>query len=68
VVLYLDFLLDLGFASEIILSVKVKVFRGGFSLWLGDNIAILSMVKQAHLLFLTDYGPTLESNILSTRR
>jgi hypothetical protein len=26
-------------------SVKVKVLRGGFGLWLGDNIAILSMVK-----------------------
>jgi hypothetical protein len=29
------------------------VLGGGFSLWLGDNISILSMVKQAHLLFLT---------------
>jgi hypothetical protein len=34
-------------------SVKVKVLGGGFGLWLGDNIAILSMVKRAHLLFLT---------------
>jgi hypothetical protein len=57
VVRYLDWLLDLGFASEIILSVKVKVFEGDFGLWLGDNIAILSMVKQEHLLFLTGYGP-----------
>jgi hypothetical protein len=24
---------------------------GGFDLWLDDNIAILSMVKRAHLLF-----------------
>jgi hypothetical protein len=29
------------------------VLGGGFNLWLGDNIAILSMVKQANLLFLT---------------
>jgi hypothetical protein len=36
-------------------SVKVKVLEGGFGLWLGDNIAILFMVKQAHLLFLTKY-------------
>jgi hypothetical protein len=34
-------------------SVKVKVLGGGFNLWLGDNISILSMVKRAHLLFLT---------------
>jgi hypothetical protein len=27
------------------------VLRGGFGLCLGDNIAILSMVKRAHLLF-----------------
>jgi hypothetical protein len=53
VVRYLDWLLDLGFASGIILSVKVKVLGGGFDLWLGDNIGILSMVKRAHLLFLT---------------
>jgi hypothetical protein len=53
VVRYLDWLLDLGFALGIILSVKVKVLGGGFDLWLGDNIAILSMVKRAHLLFLT---------------
>jgi hypothetical protein len=26
------------------------VLRGGFGLWLGDNIVILSMVKGAHLL------------------
>jgi hypothetical protein len=52
VVHYLDWLLYLGFASGIILSVKVKVLGGGFGLWLGDNIAILSMVKRAHLLFL----------------
>jgi hypothetical protein len=32
-------------------SVKVKVLRGDFSLWLGDNIAILSMVKRAHPLY-----------------
>jgi hypothetical protein len=51
VVRYLDWLLDLGFASKIILSVKVKVLRGGFGLWLGDNISILSVVKRAHLLF-----------------
>ena len=65
---YLDFLLDLGFASRIILSVKVKVLGGGFGLWLGDNIAILSMVKRAHLLFLTGYGPTLSSDSLTTGR
>jgi hypothetical protein len=51
VVRYLDWLLDLGFASEIILSIKVKVLGDGFGLWLGDNIVILSMVKRAHLLF-----------------
>jgi hypothetical protein len=28
-------------------SLKVKVLGGGFNLWLGDNILILSMVKQA---------------------
>jgi hypothetical protein len=37
-------------------SVKVKVLGGGFGLWLGDDIAILSMVKRAHLLFLTRYA------------
>ena len=42
---YLDWLLDLGFALRIILSIKVKVLGGGFGLWLGDNISILSMVK-----------------------
>jgi hypothetical protein len=26
-------------------SVKVKVLEGGFGLWLGDNIAILSIIK-----------------------
>jgi hypothetical protein len=39
-------------ATGIILSVKVKVLKGGFCgmcLWLGDNIAILSMEKRAHL-------------------
>jgi hypothetical protein len=51
VVRYLDWILDLGFASGIILSVKVKVLRGSFDLWLGDNIPMFSMVKQAHLLF-----------------
>jgi hypothetical protein len=65
---YLDWLLDLGFASGIILSVKVKVFGGGFGLWLGDNIAIFSMVKRAHLLFLTGYGPTLSSDNLTAGR
>jgi hypothetical protein len=49
VVCYLDWLLDLGFDSKIILSVKVKVLGGGFGLWLGDNIAIFSMIKRAHL-------------------
>jgi hypothetical protein len=47
---YLDWLLDLGLSSKIILSIKVKVLGGGFGLWLGDNIAILSMVKREHLL------------------
>jgi hypothetical protein len=32
-------------------SVKVKVIEGVLGLWFGDNIAILSMVKRAHLLF-----------------
>jgi hypothetical protein len=68
VVRYLDWLLDLGFSSIIILSVKVKVLGGGFDLWLGENIAILSMVKLAHLLFLTGYGHTLSSDSLTARR
>ena len=42
---YLDWLLDIGSASRIILSVKVNVLEGGFGLLLGDNIAILSIVK-----------------------
>jgi hypothetical protein len=67
-VCYLDWLLDLGFASRIILSVKVNVLGGGFGLWLGDNIAILSMVKRAHLLFLTGYGHTLSSDSLTAGR
>jgi hypothetical protein len=37
-----------------LISIKVKVLTGGFELLLGDNIAILSMVKQAHLLSLTN--------------
>jgi hypothetical protein len=31
------------------------VFGGGFGLWLGDNIAILSMVKRAHPLLSNNY-------------
>jgi hypothetical protein len=50
-VCYIDWILVLGFASRIIISVKVKVLGGGFGLWLGDNIAILSMVKRACLFF-----------------
>jgi hypothetical protein len=38
--------------------VKVKVLGGGFGLWLGDNVAILFMVKRAHLLFLTPANPS----------
>jgi hypothetical protein len=68
VVRYLDWLLDLGFASRIILSVKVNMLKGGFGLWLDDNIDILSMVKLTHLLFLTGYGPTLSSNSLIVGR
>jgi hypothetical protein len=41
------------FSSRNHSSVKVKVLGGGFGLWLGDNIAILSILKRAHLLFLT---------------
>jgi hypothetical protein len=70
VVRYLDWILDLGFASRIILSVKVKVLGGGFGLWLGDNISILSMVKRAHLLFLTvamiEYPPNTDIGEEST--
>ena len=55
-------------ASRIILSVKVKVLGGGFGLWLGDNIAILFMVKQEHILFLTVYGPTLSLDSLTVGR
>ena len=65
---YLDWLLDLGFALIIILSVKVKVLGGGFNLWLGDNIVILSMVKRAHLLFLIGYGSTLSLDSLTAGR
>ena len=46
-----SWILVLGFASGIILSIKVKVLGGGFSLRFGENIAILSMEKQARLLF-----------------
>jgi hypothetical protein len=60
--------LVLGFSSGIVLSVKVKVLEGGFSPWLGDNIAILFMEKQAHLFILTGYGPTLSSNNLTFGR
>ena len=49
-------------------SVKVKVLGGGFSLWLGDNIVVLSMVKRAHLLFIIGYGPTLSSGSLTVGR
>jgi hypothetical protein len=52
VVRYLDWILYLGFSSRIILSVKVTVLGGGFGLWLGDNIVVLSMVKRAHILFI----------------
>jgi hypothetical protein len=66
---YLDWILDLGFSSKIILSVKViKVLEGGFDLWLGDNIVILSMVKRAHLLFLILYEPRLSSDHLTVGR
>jgi hypothetical protein len=34
-------------------SIKVKVLGGGFGLWLGDNISILSMVEREHLLYIT---------------
>ena len=51
VVCYLDWLLDLEFASRIILSVKVKVLGGGFGLWLDDNIAILSMLNEHNYYF-----------------
>jgi hypothetical protein len=61
VIRYHDWLLGLGFASEIF-SIKAKVLGDGFGLWLGDNIAIMFMVKRAHLLFLTGYGPTLSSD------
>jgi hypothetical protein len=44
------------------------VLRGGFGLWLGNNIVIFSMVKQEHLLFLTCYGPTLYLDSLTARR
>jgi hypothetical protein len=68
VVRYLYCLLDLGFASRIILSVKVKVLGGGFGLWLGDNIAIFFVVERAHLLFLTGYGPTRSLDNLAAGR
>jgi hypothetical protein len=48
--------------------VKVKVLEGGFDLSFGDNIAISSMVKRAHLLFLIGYGPTLSSDGLTAGR
>jgi hypothetical protein len=37
------------FTYVIILSFNVKVIGGGFILWLGENIAIFSMVKRKHL-------------------
>jgi hypothetical protein len=39
--------LAIGFLLESF-PIKFKVLRGGFNLWLGDNIFILSMVKRAH--------------------
>jgi hypothetical protein len=36
------------------------VLRGGFSLWLGDNIAILSMVKRSHPLLSNKVNPGIE--------
>jgi hypothetical protein len=41
---------------------------GGFGLWLGDNIAIFSMVKRTHILFLKGYGPTLSLDNLTVGR
>jgi hypothetical protein len=38
-------------------SVKVKVLKGGFGLWLGDSSIILSMVKRAHPLLSNIWGP-----------
>jgi hypothetical protein len=36
------------------------VLGGGFDLWLGDNIAILSMVKRAHPLYSNICNDTLQ--------
>jgi hypothetical protein len=44
--------LAIGLLSESFFF-KVKVLGGGFGLWLGENIAILSILKRAHLLFIT---------------
>jgi hypothetical protein len=44
------------------------VLTGGFGLWLGDNIAILSMVKQENILFLIGYWPILYLNSLTAGR
>jgi hypothetical protein len=44
-VMFMDYpWLAIGFLLESFF-VKVKVLKGGFGLWLGDNIVILSMVK-----------------------
>jgi hypothetical protein len=38
------------------------VLGGGFGLWLGDNIAILSMVKQAHPLYSKSFLLTINND------
>jgi hypothetical protein len=44
------------FRNHSLSRIKIKVLEGGFDLWLGDNITILSMVKRAHpLLSNTDH-------------
>jgi hypothetical protein len=52
--------LAIGFLPESFF-VKVKVLRGGFTLWLGDNIDILFMVKQAHPLLSNKAFPRADS-------
>ena len=65
---YLYCLLDIGFSFGIVLFFKDKLLEGGFGLWLGENISILSMVKRAHLVFIIGYGSTLSLDSLITGR
>ena len=56
-------------ATGIILSVKVKVLRGGLCAYGWVTILLYCLWKNAHIsLFLTGYGPTLSSYGLTIGR